>query len=296
MQSTPKEGRNSPFSSVCLLDTLQLGTVNSFCLTSDMATSDLVAQAEKLASLHIPHKPLVLTNVWDAATAKVAAAHPSCAAIATASYAVAASAGIEDDGLTLEQNLAAVDGVAAEARRHAKPLTVDMQSGYGDRLEEAVRKLLQRGVVGCNLEDRDTTTGKMYPLEEAARRVERVLAAAKDLGVPGFVVNARTDVLVTGGPVDEAIERGRAYLNAGATTVFVWGGPKRGGMKREEVVKITEALGGRVSVRLCLGDEDLTIQDLAEIGVARISCGPELWRKAMEAFEHEMNGILARIG
>ncbi len=242
--------------------------------------------------LHVPREPLVLTNIWDAATARVAALHPSCAAIATASYAIAASAGVEDDDLTLEQNLAAVDGISAVARKHGKPLTVDLQSGYGDRLEEAVRELIQLGVVGCNLEDRDGTVGKMYPIEEAARRVERALAAAKDLGVPNFVVNARTDILLTGGTVDEAIERGRAYLDAGATTVFVWGGPKRGGMTREEVTKITEALNGRVSVKLCLGDQCLAVEELADIGVARISCGPELWRKAMTAFEQEMNGIL----
>ncbi|ERF70614.1 hypothetical protein EPUS_02480 [Endocarpon pusillum Z07020] len=286
------EGRNSPFSSTCFLDTFQSETVKPSDLNTDMETARLVARAKKLASLHVPHKPLVVTNVWDAATAKLAALHPSCAAIATASYAIAASAGVEDDDLTPEQNLAALEGIAAVANKQGKPLTADMQSGYGDRLEEAVRALVRLGVVGCNLEDKDTATGKMYPVEEAAGRVRRALAAARDVGVPDFVVNARTDVLLAGGTVDEAIERGRAYLEAGATTVFVWGGPKRGGMTREEVTKIARALDGRVSVKLNLGTQYLTVKELADIGVARISCGPELWRKAMRAFEQEMNGIL----
>ena len=261
-----------------------------------MAHSDLAAQAVQLASLHVPGKPLVLTNVWDAATAKLAATHPSCAAIATASYAIAASIGVEDDDLTLEQNLAAVGRIAAVTKKHRKPLTVDMQSGYGDRLEEAVQKLVEKGVVGCNLEDMDTATGKMYPVDEAAQRVKQTRSVAETLGVPGFVVNARTDILFSGGSVDEAIQRGQAYLDAGATTIFVWGGPHRGGLKREEVAKVAEALDGRISVMLGRGEQYLTVKDLAEIGVARISCGPGLWRKAMRAFEQEMEEILGSVG
>jgi 2-methylisocitrate lyase-like PEP mutase family enzyme len=292
------DGRNSPFSSVCLLESesIQPDPVDSRSRSTNMPTypsDNLAAQASQLASLHTPHRPLLLTNVWDAATAQIAARNPSTAALATASYAVAASAGVEDDELTFEQNLAAVDGVAAVARKYGKLLTVDVQSGYGDRLEEVVAELIRRGVVGCNLEDRDTVTGKMYGVEEAAGRVERAMAAARDLGVPGFVVNARTDVLVVVGSVQEAIVRGRAYLDAGATTVFVWGGSKRGGMTRDEVAEITKALDGRVSVKLWLGEQYLTVSELAEIGVARISCGPELWAKAMKAFEEEMNTILA---
>jgi 2-methylisocitrate lyase-like PEP mutase family enzyme len=291
------EGRNSPASSTCLLGAIHPDTLNlSAAIDEKMASSDLAAQAAKLASLHIPGRPLVLTNVWDAATAKIAAAHPACAALATASFAVAASAGVEDDDLTLEQNLAAVDGIAAVARNYGQPLTVDMQSGYGDRLEEAVKRLVEKGVVGCNLEDKDTATGKMYHIDEAARRVQQVIGTAQGLGLSHFVVNARTDVLVAGGTVEEAVERGRAYLDAGATTVFVWGGSKRGGMTREEVTHVTQALGGRVSVKLCLGEQYLTVKDLAGIGVARISCGPELWWKATRAFEQEMNQILIHTG
>lgn len=206
-----------------------------------MAQTDLPAQAVKLASLHVPHKPLVLTNVWDAGSAKVAAAHPSCAALATASYAVAGCAGIQDDDLTMEENLAAVERIAAVAKEFGKPLTVDVQSGYGDRLEETVRKLLDIGVVGCNLEDMDGATGKMYPVEEAVQRVERTLAVAKEFGVPQFVVNARTDILGAGGTVKEAIERGQAYLNAGATTFFIWRTPRSGGATRGEIVEVVQA-------------------------------------------------------
>jgi 2-methylisocitrate lyase-like PEP mutase family enzyme len=287
------DGRNSPASSTCYLGEYDSNTGGLPDLTDAMAHSHLAETAANFASLHVPGKPLVLTNIWDAGTAKVAAENPACKALATASYAIAASAGIEDDDLSLELNIAAVEKIAPVARKYAKPLTVDMQSGYGDRLEEAVRRLIENGVVGCNLEDKDTETGKMYSVGEAAARVKKAFETAKRLGVPGFVINARTDILVTEGTVEEAVERGHAYLDAGATTVFVWGGSKRGGMTKEEVETITKEFGGRISVKLCIGGRYLTVKELGEIGVARVSCGPELWRKAMKAFEDEMNDIYA---
>jgi 2-methylisocitrate lyase-like PEP mutase family enzyme len=74
-------------------------------------------------------------------------------------------------------------------------------------------------VVGINLKDYNNKT-KMYSAEEAVAQVKRALAMTEKLGVPNFVVNARTDVLLTGGFVDEAIARGKAYLAARATTVL----------------------------------------------------------------------------
>ena len=278
--------------------------------------SPLASLATHLISLHRrPHnRPIIVTNIWDAATAERAAGHSGSTALATASYAIAASCGVSDEDLTLEQNLAALDrGIVAAAKAVGKPLTVDLQSGYGDRLSEAVRELVRRGVVGINLEDRDSVTGQLYSVEEAVRRVKEALAVAggsvhkasdglggigdaTDAGtiVKGFVINARTDVLLTdGGTIEQAIERGRRYLDAGATTVFIWGGPKRGGLKRAELARAVAELRGRVSVKLSFEKDALTVTELVDIGVARISCGPELWRKAMKAFDQGVDDILS---
>ena len=62
----------------------------------------------------------------------------------------------------------------------------------------------------------------MYPTEVAAERIRRALATAKAIRVPDFTINARTDILVHGGELSEAIERGKAYLAVEANTVFVW--------------------------------------------------------------------------
>lgn len=239
--------------------------------------------AKSFKALHKPGSPVVLTNVYDLLSAQAVAELPSSTALATASYAVARAAGTDDDSMDLETNLAAVKLIAKAANDANKPLTVDIQDAYGSRLEEAINKLIDLGVVGVNLEDVDKDTQKLYSLEGAADRVRRVLAVAKDRDVPDFVVNARCDVLVHGGTLEETIERGKAYLAAGATTVFVWGGSTRGGTKREEIEALTAAFDGRLNVSLKLAD-GLTIAELKKIGVARISIGPALQFKAMAAY------------
>ncbi|KAF7174509.1 hypothetical protein CNMCM5623_007597 [Aspergillus felis] len=124
--------------------------------------------AVKFRKLHVPGEPLVLTNVYDAATASIIAEHPSTKAIATASYAVAASQGIADEKLTLSQNLATVRSIAAVLKADGDglpriPLTVDIQDGYED-VAATIRELIALGAVGCNLEDFDNANNRLRPM------------------------------------------------------------------------------------------------------------------------------------
>lgn len=257
-----------------------------------MAATNSTAQAFK--SLH--HRlntPLVLTNVYDILTARAVAELPSSEALATASSAVARAAGTTDDGMTLEQNLAAVKGVAAVSKEFNKPLTVDIQDAYGAQLEKVIGQLLDLGVVGVNLEDCDKTTQKMYDVDTAASRIRRALDVAAQRNVPDFVVNARCDVLLKGGTLEEVLKRGKRYLEAGATTVFVWGGKR--GVSRAEVEKMVAAFGGRLNVSLKMGADGLTIKELAKIGVARISIGPALQFVVMKAFQSEAEKLLTQM-
>jgi 2-methylisocitrate lyase-like PEP mutase family enzyme len=252
--------------------------------------------AKILQRLLVPGKPLVLTNVWDAASARAVGQVPAVKALATASYAVAAAAGLEDSELSLEANLAAVRIVAKVADSLGKPLTVDLQNAYGDRLEEAVASVIELGAVGINIEDYDKDNQRLYPINEAAERVKRVLTEAKKHGVPDFVINARTDTLVHGGPLEEAIERGKAYLAAGAATVFVWGGSKRPGISNSEVASLSKAFDGRLNVILRYQLPDaLTVKELSEIGIARISLGPRLQLLAMETITSATEQILTSV-
>ncbi|KAK0353977.1 hypothetical protein LTR91_017929 [Friedmanniomyces endolithicus] len=232
--------------------------------------------ARLLRTLHRPGKPLLLANVYDAITARAVGSMPTCRVLATASYSIAAAAGLKDEDLDLATSLRAVVAIAAVARELGKPLTVDLQDGYGDRLDEAVQRTIHAGAVGINIEDADPA-GNLYSIPEAAERVRQAMAVAIRNKLPDFVINARTDTMRHGGTLEDAIARGRAYLAAGAFNVFVWGGPQRSGLRRAEVEALTEAFEGRLNVmRSDMKAGELTLSDLAELGVARCSMGPYL--------------------
>ncbi|KAJ5833034.1 hypothetical protein N7474_001345 [Penicillium riverlandense] len=255
-------------------------------------------QARHFRALHRPGNPLVLANVYDAATAAVVATNPSAQAIATASYAIAGTHGVEDNSMSKEINLNAVATIIRHVQTidPTKPITVDIQDGYGStpaELASTIKDLIALGAVGCNLEDNNNATGTLRPFDEAVERVRVAVAAAREAGVPDFAVNARTDLLGdAGATIDDAIERGKAFLDAGAHTVFIWG-PNNRGVSRDEVRRFSAALNGMVNVKLSFGPGFLTVPELRELGVARISVGPELYRAAMKAFTDLSTQLLA---
>ncbi|KAK2761624.1 hypothetical protein FQN54_001452 [Arachnomyces sp. PD_36] len=258
--------------------------------------TNLTAKAIRLQELHNPKDPLVLCNVYDGETARIVLQNGSAKALATSSYAVAAVRGIDESKLTPEQLVTAVKYIVAVIDANSGdsiiPLTVDMRDGWGEKLESVVESLIQAGATGCNIEDEDGETEKLMSLEEAKSRVARVVATASRLGVPNFAVNARTDILGHNGTIDDAIERGKAFLEAGATSVFVWGGAGGRGVSREEIVKLVAAFDGRLNARLKTGPGYLTIPQLKELGVGRISLGRELQDIAMAAYKQAVDKLL----
>ena len=206
---------------------------------------------------------------------------------------------MEDEDLQLEDNLAAISRITNLILKEGKlediPLTCDLQDGYGEKLEIAINKILEVGAVGCNLEDSRMENGKLTLIdaEEHVERIKKAMDAAKAKGVPDFVINGRTDCVLLGGTIDEAIERGKRYLEAGACTVFVWGGLARG-LRDEEVRELVSGLAGRVNVicRKGIDQRMLGVKEIRDLGVARISMGPALWRVGMAAVENEMIRLL----
>ena len=255
--------------------------------------------AQELRALHVPGRPLLLTNVWDPPTASLVLKYSEARAIATASFAIAAVIGVEDDELTLEENIQAIRRIANRLAREGKastiPLTADIQDGYGARLKEAIESIIEMGVVGVNLEDSSSSGGEvnLIDADEHANRIRTVIQTAAEKGVADFVTNARTDCVMLGGSIEEAIERGRKYLDAGATTVFVWGGMERG-LRDVEVARLVEGLDGKVSViyRQTMQNA-LSVREIADLGVARISMGPGLWRTSMGTVDQELRRILS---
>ncbi|KAJ8118745.1 hypothetical protein OPT61_g354 [Boeremia exigua] len=249
--------------------------------------------AKRLRALHIPGTPLILTNVWDAITASAIASLPSTKALATASFAVAAAAGLEDDDLDLETNLRAARSISKVAAKHDLPLTVDFQDGFGAQLAHGIRQLVRLGAVGINLEDLGREVGGLYPVDQQCDRIRTVMRVAAEEGVPDFAINARSDALFAGTGLDDAISRGKAYLQAGACNVFIWGGPSRRGWSREEVSRAVEELGGRLNVSLIRGRSGgLSVKEIGELRVARISIGPALMRWGAEQIAGEAQRVL----
>jgi 2-methylisocitrate lyase-like PEP mutase family enzyme len=146
------------------------------------------------------------------------------------------------------------------------PVTADLEGGYGDP-GTTIARAIDVGIVGANLED------QMKPLPDAVRAVEAAVKAAEAAGVD-FVLNARTDAFIRGGDRDpaevlaDAIARGRAYLDAGASSFFA-----PGRLDEATVSALVDALGVRkVNIIAIPGAIDLATA--ARLGVARVSYGP----------------------
>ncbi|KAH7241391.1 phosphoenolpyruvate phosphomutase-domain-containing protein [Fusarium tricinctum] len=267
--------------------------------------------AKTLKSLHIPHHPLVLSNVWDVASLNAVLSinteeSKPVKAIATASWAFAAVLGIKDEDLTMEQNLTAIQCLSPIVARASLPLSVDLQDGYGPCIREAVMQAVQAGAHGANLEDSipsqglgNGIEGSLYSLSHQTQRIQLACQAASDAGCPDFVINARCDIFALGdilgldndAQIQEAVKRGKVYLEAGATTVFYWRG-YGAGMTEDEVRKLVNELGGRVAIRLGQTQNALSVAELGKIGVARISVGPSLFQIAMHAAKKSAMDVL----
>ena len=225
-------------------------------------------KAALLSSLHVPGTPLIVTNVWDAVTARIVAAAPGVKALATASHAVSFAHGVDDgEGLTVEQALETARIVSSAVEL---PVSVDFEKGYAADaagVEANVARLIEAGAAGINIEDSiGAPKAPTFPIDVATERVAAARRAAAATGVP-LVINARVDTLAGGGEWDDAIARANSYLGAGADVVFVLG------LTTEELVSRALAeIDGKVSV--ISGPSSVPLKRLADLGVSRVSFGP----------------------
>lgn len=231
----------------------------------------LATKAETLRSLHHGESPLVLPNAWDVSSARSveAAGFP---AVATTSGGIAAALGYPDgEVMPADLMLAAVGRIAAAVDL---PVTADLEAGYGLAGSELVERLLATGAVGLNFEDSDRHGDQpLVPTEEHAARIADVRAAARAAGVD-VVINARVDVYArqVEPALERALERGRAYVDAGADCVFPI-------LVRDEehIAALVSALG---TVNVYWRSGWPSIARLTELGVRRISFGSGIQRAA----------------
>ena len=234
-------------------------------------------QAERFHALHVPGDPLILFNIWDPGSAR-AVAEAGAAAIATGSWGVAAAFGHED-GEDLPRELA-IDNLRRIAASVDLPVTVDLEGGYGaepEKVAQTARLAIEAGAVGCNFEDRVVGGEGLHPV---ARQQQRIAAMRVAAGTFPFCINARTDLFLKAdraahaGLVDEALERARAYAEAGANGLFVPGLADEAPIERI-------CAESPLPVNLMVVPGLPPRARLAELGVARISHGAGPYRRLM---------------
>lgn len=234
---------------------------------------------ETFAALHVPGDPVILYNIWDPGSAR-AVADAGAKAIATGSHPVAKAFGFPD-GQAIPIDLALANAARIVAAVDL-PVTVDFEGAYAVDPDEAaanVAMLAETGAVGCNFEDQVIGGEGLHPVALQAARIRAIRAAVG----PDFFINARTDLFLKArlsthdeAMVDAAIERARAYAEAGASGFFV---PLLANLKLLERCCAASPL----PVNVIAFPGAPSTADVAKAGAARISHGPYPWNLAMKA-------------
>ncbi|HEX8937010.1 MAG TPA: isocitrate lyase/phosphoenolpyruvate mutase family protein [Sphingomicrobium sp.] len=228
----------------------------------------MASKFETFAALHVPGDPVILYNIWDVGSA-LAVVAAGAEALATGSHPVADANGWPDG------QRVPLDFALANAKRIVEgvelPLTVDFEGAYSTDPEEGganVAKLKASGAVGCNFEDQIIGGEGVHPLELQVRRI----AAIRRAVASDFYINARTDLFLKtqnydDGLVDQVIERGKGFADAGASGFFV---PRLSDPKQIE--RVVREVPLPLNVIAFPGAPDKKVW--ADAGVARISHGP----------------------
>jgi len=216
--------------------------------------------------LHHGELPLLLPNAWDVASA-LAFLDAGFPAIGTTSFGVAASAGHADGGRATKDATAALVRTLSVLPCY---VTADIEDGYDDDPERVAEYVAALGVAGINVED--SVSGTLIAPEAHAAKVAAIKRRSPDV-----YVNARVDTywLKQDATVPATLARARAYVDAGADGIFV-----PGASDPAELRELTASIPVPVNVLVV---PDLSLAELAELGVRRVSTGSLPYRAAIDA-------------
>lgn len=233
------------------------------------------------AAFHALHEQgcFILPNPWDAGSARFLESL-GFKALATTSSGMAWSQGRRDGAATLESVLAHLRAMVAAT---GLPLNADFENGYAPDAEGVARNVrlaVETGVAGLSIED---STGNpddpLFPIEVAVERL-RAARSAIDAAGTGTLLVGRAENFFAGRPdLDDAIARLQAYAEAGADCLYA-----PGIRSREQIAAVVAAVAPK-PVNLLVGSvSELSLQDIAALGVRRISVGGALARSAWGGF------------
>ena len=239
----------------------------------------MASKFDMFAALHVPGDPVILYNSWDPGSARAVVA-AGAKALATGSHPVGDASGYGD------AQQVPLDYVFDNARRIVDavelPVTIDFEGAYSADPEEGaanVAHLAETGAVGCNFEDQVVGGEGLHPLDVQVRRIAAIRTAVGD----SFFINARTDLFLKtqtydDALVEQAIERGKAFADAGASGFFV---PRLSDPKQIE--RVVREVPLPLNVIAFPGAPEKKLW--ADAGVARISHGPFPHRALMEKLQ-----------
>jgi 2-methylisocitrate lyase-like PEP mutase family enzyme len=247
-----------------------------------MSDQVLQQRAETLLALHQPGNPVILPTVWDAWSAHLAV-EAGFAALTIGSHPMADSIGRPDgEGMSFDEALTRVKQITDAA---PVPISVDIESGYGEEPSRLIDGLLEAGAVGLNIEDTVHKEGKRLRSPSEHAELVGALRSAADAAGVHVVVNARTDVFMredgdAANRFDDAVARLRLCVEAGADSLYPVGRHDPDTLRR-----LTSELPLPVNA-IALPDQD-DPATFGPLGVGRISFGP-FFQWALSARAKEM--------
>lgn len=223
----------------------------------------------KFKKLHQQIRPLILGNVWDAQSAKIAQ-DSGFQALGTSSHAMANLLGYADgEKIAVDEILFMVERIVKSV---SIPVSVDFESGYSDNPDEVannVKRLIDVGVVGINLEDGKVVKGSRILGKQGllAEKIQAIKSIHKNI-----FINARADTYTTGHAtaLDESVNRVKAYQDAGADGIFI---PLA--EKKSDILALVNS--SKLPLNLFLTPKLANIDDLSEWGVKRLSHGAKIY-------------------
>lgn len=229
----------------------------------------------------------VLPNPWDIGGARMFASM-GFKCLATTSSGYAWSTGRADGNVSRAET---IDHLRQMVNATELPVNADFESGFGTTLEEvteSVRMAIDTGVAGLSIED--STGSVVMPLRSIAESADRIRAAKLTIAESGkdVLLIGRAENFFVGRPdLDDTLRRLKAYADAGADCLYA------PGIKTADQIKAVVETVAPKPVNVLIGwPSDLTLQDLENLGVRRVSLGGALARAAWGSAQRAARAIL----
>ena len=247
-----------------------------------------IEKSEEFAKLHRKDHCFVIPNPWDAGSACLLE-HLGFPALATTGAGFAFAQGKSDLSIRAQDMLPHLSQLCAMT---SLPISADLQNGFGHTPADAAKTIIEAaktGIVGCSIEDATgDAANPIYDLGLAKERIQHAATAAKSLGFK-FMLTARAENYFYGIPdLADTIRRLQAYQDAGADVLFA-----PGIQSKADIKSILSSIDRPLNVLMGLRGEQLSLAELSELGVSRISLGGSLARTAHSAMISAVKDIIS---